>query len=162
MANGKNTLKQLSASHVVWSWSYHDKLCIPIPWPIGNQCVDIEVSLAILENNGIYSLDVDFLGLRQSFELLQGCIPAMEYGLARLEVCVEPEIVGGVLKACHIQVKACIGFHGLEKCWTLYDQPITVGLVADLPTEHLDLLCRATQAAKPEAVSLPKYFTFEA
>lgn len=149
----------LKASHVVWNWVFDKKLCIPLPW--GEECVHITGGISILENDGTYSVDVHCMGAHASLALFSGCHTVMTIGVVHLDICLSPEMNGGMLKAFHIKIKACLGISGFEKCWDIYDQRIVVFLLKELPEELYTPIGRLILKGDPSP-DTPKYIAFEA
>lgn len=153
-----NTLTILKESHVVWNWSYDHEYCIHIPF-VGKKCVTINVGISILESDGKYSVEVQFMGHHASVALFSGCHTVVSVSVGHLEICLTPDVQSGSLKGFDIKVKACVGILGIDKCFDLYSKHIVVTTLAELPREMLDHPAFAgLKASDPGA---PKYIAFE-
>jgi hypothetical protein len=120
------TLKALSAHVVIWESCWEPKVCVHLPWPWNrDECVSARFCVRLLQEDAKVILELEALGGRSQFDLANTCFPALEAGIARLEVCISNLImVGGFPKSLHLTVKGCIGTKigpiPVGQCWDLY------------------------------------------
>lgn len=106
---------------VIWEKCFREEVCVKIPFD-GKQCVSASGCVRILQEGGIYKIEIELFGSRKKFDLLDQCITGFSIGIASLKVCISKlRIVDGSLKGVRIEARLCIGAKigpiNIEKCW---------------------------------------------
>ncbi len=125
----ETTVKCIQKSSVLWSKSFREEACINIPL-IGRRCVGVSASVAVVEENSNFYIEIEVLGYRQKFELGNACFP-VNYGIGSIDVCVSNlDLSDNTLRSFDIVVKLCIGVRllgqNLHQCWDVLRKRIVV------------------------------------
>lgn len=128
------SLKALSSNRVIWESCWEPKVCVHLPWPWNrDECVSARFCVRLLQEDARVILELEALGSRAQFELANTCFPALEAGIARLEVCVSNLVLeNGTPKSLHLTVKGCIGTKigpiPIGQCWDLYSGDLSLAI----------------------------------
>jgi hypothetical protein len=136
-------MNAVEKSSVIWEKCFGEKICIKIPFD-GTKCLEARGCIRIITINESFYIELELLGQRVRYELGKTCYPAFSVGIARLEVCADPNIENGKLKGVVLSANLCIGGKidgiDLEKCWKVIRTTINFFHLADLRLNTADVL----------------------
>ena len=108
----------------VWAKCWRERLCVDYfgctPY--------VEACVKIIERSGTYYLQLSMLGQSVEYKLASLCYPAYSIGIGTLEVCTRDLSIDTVSKriSFNLLVKLCIGKWGVEKCWKLAEERVSI------------------------------------
>jgi hypothetical protein len=117
---------EVSVQSVIWQECIDKELCIKLPF--GKKvCERIRACIGIISENGQIYLEVEVFGKRYRYALLNACHTVVEWGVARLRLCIEK--TGSGLR---LVLEGCVGIDGVKKCWPLIAKDIALFRLSDL------------------------------
>ncbi len=125
---------EVSVLAVIWEECVNEEICIKIPF-VGKKCVTIKACVRLIRETGSIFVEVEAQGGRWRYNLANACYTVIEWGIARIRLCVEA-IDGGA----RIVLEGCLGVDGVKKCWTLVGQDVRFFAFSDLTSEELAIL----------------------